>query len=55
MRFIKICLITLLVLEVLAIVTHFNELLSYTGNVVNAFMPVFVMAAVIIWMIKRIF
>lgn len=35
MRIVKLCLITLLVLEVLAIVTHFSELLSYTGSIVS--------------------
>ena len=55
MRILKICLITLLVLEVLAIVTHFDELLIYTGNIVSAFMPIFIMAAAIVWMIKKIF
>lgn len=55
MRIVKLCVITLLVLEVLAIVTHFNELLSYTGNVISAFMPIFIMAAAIIWLIKKIF
>lgn len=55
MRILKLSLITLLVLEVLAIVTHFEELMSYTGNVISAFMPVFIAAAAIVWMIKKIF
>ena len=55
MRIVKLYLITLLVLEVLAIITHFSELLSYTGNIINAFMPVFIMAAAIVWLIKKIF
>lgn len=55
MRILKLCLITLIVLEVLAIITHFDELLSYTGSVFGAFIPLFIMAAAIIWMIKKIF
>ena len=55
MRILKLFLITLLVLEVLAIVTHFSELLSYTGNIVGAFMPIFIVAAAIVWLLKRIF
>lgn len=55
MRILKLCLGTLLVLEVLAIVTHFNELLGYTGNIVSAFMPIFIMAAAIVWLLKKIF
>lgn len=55
MRILKLCLITLLVLEVLAIVTHFGELLSYTGSIVSAFMPIFIMAAAIVWLLKKIF
>ncbi|WP_162610633.1 hypothetical protein [Blautia sp. An249] len=55
MRIVKLCLITLLVLEVLAIIAHFDELLSFTGNMVGAFMPVFIMMAALIWMIKKIF
>lgn len=55
MRILKICLVTLLVLEVLAIVVHFNELLSYTGNIVSAFMPIFIVAAAIVWLLQKIF
>lgn len=55
MRILKLCLITLLVLEVLAIVTHFSELLSYTGSIVSAFMPIFIMAAAIVWLLKKYF
>lgn len=55
MRILKLSLVTLLVLEVMAIVVHFDELLGYTGNVVNAFMPIFIMAAAIVWIIKKIF
>lgn len=55
MRVVKLCLITLLVLEVLAIITHFDSLLSYTGNVFNAYMPIFIMAAAIVWLLKLIF
>ena len=52
MKYVKLCLITLLVLEVLAIATHLNELMSLTGNVFNALLPIFAILAVIVWMIK---
>lgn len=55
MRIAKLCMFTLLVLEVLAIIIHFDELLSYTGNIFGAFMPIFIMAAAIVWLIKKIF
>lgn len=55
MRIIKLCLITLLALEVLAIIAHFDKLLSYTGNVFGAFIPIFIMAAAMVWLIKKIF
>lgn len=55
MNILKLCLITALVLEVLAIITHFNVLLKIAGNVVYAFMPIFIIAGAIVWMVKRIF
>lgn len=55
MRMLKLCAITLLVLEVIAIVVHFDELLTYTGNVISSCIPLFVIAAVIIWMVKQFF
>lgn len=55
MRMLKLYAITLLVLEVIAIAVHFDELLTYTGSVISSCIPLFIMAAVIIWMIKQFF
>lgn len=54
MRIVKLCVITLLVLEVLAIITHFDELLNYTGNIFKLFMPIFIIAVGIVWLIKKV-
>lgn len=55
MRVIKLCVATLLVLEVLAFVVHFNELLGYIGSAFVALVPIFIIIAVIIWLLRSIF
>ena len=55
MRMIKLCVITFLVLEILAFLVHFNELLNYIGNVFMAFIPIFIIIVAVFWMIRAMF
>lgn len=55
MRMVKLCVITLIVLEILAIVTHFDVLLRYTGSVISAFMPIFIIGIGFVMILKSVF
>lgn len=50
----KIVIGTFLALEILAIITHFGELVDYVGSVFSAVLPVFIIFIGIVWMIKSI-
>lgn len=54
-KIVKVVLLTLLVLEILAIITHMDALLGYVGNVFTALIPGFIMIVVMIWLIKSLF
>ena len=52
MKYIKLYIMTLLGLEVLAIIVHFGELLEYFGSITAALMPVFLIVGGILVLLK---
>lgn len=55
MKYLKLYVVTLLGLEVLAIIVHFNELLDYFGSLAMALMPVFLIIGAILMLFKIMF
>lgn len=55
MNVLKLYLVTLIGLELIAFIVHFNELLNYIGNAFMAFMPSFIMIVAMIWLVRSIF
>lgn len=54
-KVLKVGLGTFLVLEILALLTHLDVLMNYVGNIFGALVPIFIMIAAIIWMVKSLF
>lgn len=55
MNVLKLYLVTLIGLELVAFIIHFNELLNYIGSAFMAFMPSFIMIVAMIWLVRSIF
>lgn len=52
---IKLGIITIVILEVLSIITHLDILVAFVGESIMSLIPMFIMIAVIIYLIRMIF